>query len=227
MRSSKHTHLLSAGDLTVSLLQQPDGISLHAVTDRKSGRRFLRTDAPLLTLTARRANADDLLTVTSETGWGSVSAHITDTIGTFTLSDHVLLPGVTLLLCAHLGQDRVEWTVRLFSENPDYTLYACDYPILSFQTCSRTKVFFPYGCGELYPSMRTFATKQNYPSYGASMQYFAVFHTGVGRGLYYGLHDPAPAYKQLEYRKEEGNAVAYLKASMPLRDIDRTGNSQT
>ena len=218
---------LSAGDLTVSVAHLPDGLSLRGVTDQKSGRRFLQSDAPLFTLTARKTDSDETLTVSSDAGWGAVDACVTGKAATFVLADHCKLPGVTVQLCGQMGNDRVEWTVRLHSENPDHTLYACDYPILSFRTCSRTKVFFPYGCGEIYPSMRTFSTRQNYPSYGASMQYLAVYHTGVGRGLYYGLHDPAPAYKQLEYRKEEGNSVAYLKATMPLRDIDRPGNSQT
>ncbi len=227
MPPSETCSVLRAGDLEIAVGRLESGLCLRGVTDRKSGRRFLQSDAPLLTLTARRTDGDDLLTVSADEGWGRVNASVTETFGSFTLSNHAVLPDVTVALSAFLSDGRVEWTVQLKSENPSYTLYACDYPILSFRTCSRTKVFFPYGCGEVYPATRTFSSRQNYPSYGASMQYFAVWHTGAGRGIYYGLHDPAPAYKQLEYRKDANDPVASLKASMPLRDIDRACNSQT
>ncbi len=226
MKPPKTCSVLLAGDLEIAVGLLKSGICLRGVTDRKSRRRFLQSDAPLLTLTARRTGGDELLTVSSGGGRERVSASVMETVGTFTLSDHVFLPGVTVALTALLLRDRGEWTVQLHSENPSYTLYACDSPILSFRTCSRTKGFFPYGCGEVYPATRTFSSRQNYPSYGASMQYLAVWHTGVCRGIYYGLHDPAPAYKQLEYRKAEGDSVACL-TSMPLRNIDRAGNSRT
>ena len=59
------------------------------------------------------------------------------------------------------------------------------------------------------------------------MQYMALWHAGAERGIYYGLHDPAPAYKKLFYKKSEGEKVACMKATMPLRDIDMPCNSQT
>ena len=36
------THLISAGDLQVSLRLQKDGMLLRTVTDKKSGRKFYR-----------------------------------------------------------------------------------------------------------------------------------------------------------------------------------------
>ncbi len=222
------THLISANDLRISLQIAERGMTLHAVTDKKSGRRFLHgASEALFTLTAREHGKENFLTVDSSCGWHSVGAAACGNVHTLTFAEHETLTGVTVILTAVASRDRVTWTVRLHSENTLYTLYECDYPALSFGTCSRTKVFFPYGCGEVYPAVRTFRTRQNYPSYGASMQYMALWHTGAGRGLYYGLHDPAPAYKKLEYHKPEGNSVAYLKATMPLRDIDMPCNDQT
>lgn len=230
-------HVISAGNLHVTVALQPDGATLHRVADRKTRRAFLHADAPLLTLHARKAElptteqqkAEEYCIVSTEHGWRAVSAAKTGTVHTITLSDHEQLPGVTVILTAVADPeaDKISWTVRLDSRNPDYTLYECDYPVLSFNACTRTKVFFPYGCGEVYNAAKTFSTRQNYPSYGASMQYMALWHTGVRRGLYYGLHDPAPAYKKLQFRKAEGDPVAFVKAVMPLRDIDTLGNSQT
>ena len=222
------THLISAGDLQVSLQPEKDGLLLRAVTDKKSGARFLRGGQhSLFTLTAREKGTENYVCVNSQSGWGAVSAGSGANVHTFTFAGHKDLNGVTVILSAAAGNDSISWTVRLYSENEQYALYECDYPALSFNACSKTKVFFPYGCGETYNSVRTFETKQNYPSYGASMQYMALWHEGAGRGIYYGLHDPAPAYKKLFYKKSEGEKVACMKATMPLRDIDMPCNSQS
>ena len=174
------THLISAKDLQISLKLQKDGILLLAVTDKKSGRRFLRgANGCLFTLTARKKDEEKFICADSQSGWGAVSAQSSANVHTFTFSEHAILCGVTVILTAVTGIDKISWTVRLHSENTRYTLYECDYPALSFNACNKTKVFFPYGCGEVYPASRTFETKQNYPSYGASMQYMALWHEGA------------------------------------------------
>lgn len=221
-------HLITAGDLCLSVSVGEHGMCLHAITDKKSGRRFLReANEPLFEVIARKHGTEEFVTADSTDGWGTVGASALGAVHTLTFADHQTLPSVTVILTAVTAQDRVTWTVRLHSENEQYTLFKCDYPTLSFGTCSRTKVFFPYGCGEVYPATRTFHARHNYPSYGVSMQYMALWHTGAGRGIYYGVHDPAPAYKKLEYKKTEGKSVAYMKSTMPLRDIDMPCNGQT
>lgn len=227
-------YVISAGDLSVTVAVKPNGLTLHSVTDRKSRRVFLRGDEPLLTLNARKLQpadekTEEFLAVTTESGWQTVAACGSGRVHTLTLSDHAELPDVTLILTAVTDEQasKIAWTVRLDSRNTAYALYECDYPILSFGACNRTKVFFPYGCGEVYAAQKPFKTRQNYPSYGASMQYMALWHEGVKRGLYYGLHDPAPAYKKLQFCKTAEQKNAFVKAVMPLRDIDMPCNSQT
>ena len=221
-------HLITAGNLHITLAIENNGISLYAVTDKKSGRRFLRgASEELFTLTARKHGEESFIQADSKSGWGCVNAVQSGNVHTLIFSQHETLTDVTVILNAVTSCDRVCWTVDLHSENSRYTLYECDYPSLSFGTCNKTKVFFPYGCGEVYSATRTFLTKQNYPSYGASMQYMALWYTGAGRGLYYGLHDPAPAYKKLFYKKTEGKNIACMKATMPLADIDMPCNSQS
>lgn len=225
-------HNISAGELSVDIALLPEGLALQEITDQKSGRRFLRlgdapASVPLLTLTVRKAGTEELLTLSSLDGWGQVSVQDSCNVHTLILAGHRELPDAAVILTAVAKENRIAWTVRLDSENPEYSFYQCDYPILPFRGCSRTKVFFPYGCGEVYSSMRPFASEQNYPSYGASMEYMAVWYTGAQRGLYYGLHDPAPASKKLSYCRKEDNPIACIKASMPLRDIHLAGNSQT
>lgn len=229
---SVSVHTIRARRLRAEISLLPEGMALGEITDEKSAHSFFRArlrqePAPLFTLTARKAGTEEYLTVASVRGWGRVSAREGAGVHTFILADHRELPEVTVILTAVTGEDRLVWNVRLYSENSAYTLYECDYPILSFQGFPSASVFFPYGCGEVYPAERVFSTAQNYPSYGASMEYMALWDREAGSGLYYGLHDPAPACKKLAYCREEGGSGAYLKAAMPLRDMDRTQNSQT
>ncbi len=222
------THLISAGDLRVSLLIEKDGMLLRTVTDKKTNRKFLHSaNGSLFTLTARERGKENFVYADSASGWKTVCASASANVHTLTFSDHLCLEGVTVILTAVTSCDRITWTVRLYSENENYTLYECDYPALTFSAGNKTKVFFPYGCGEVYNSARTFESKQNYPSYGASMQYMAIWHETAERGIYYGLHDPAPAYKKLFYKKTEGESNACIKAIMPLKDIDMPCNGQT
>ena len=63
---------LSAGDLQAQLLQTDDGVLLHRLADKKSGRIFLKEDSVLFTLTARKLWDGSLLTVDSAAGWERV-----------------------------------------------------------------------------------------------------------------------------------------------------------
>lgn len=224
-------HCICAGELSIVIALLPDGIGLKNIIDKKTEHNFLKTEAPieapLLTLTARNMDTEELLTVSSVRDWEKVSALESCNIHTFIMTDHKKLPKVTIILTAVTEENRIKWTVRIDSGNPNYTLYECDYPILSFDTCENTNVFFPYGCGEVYSSSNPFSSVQNYPSYGASMEYMAFWNTKIKRGIYYGLHDPAPAYKKISYHNEKENPLATLLATMPLKDIKQTGNSQT
>lgn len=226
------THLLYAGELWVEVSLLPDGLALQKLEDKKSGYCFMHdsdceTLVPLLTLTARKVDTGKFITVTSISGWNKVSVSQACNVHTFVLVDHQELHAVTVILTALAEEDRIAWTVRVDSKNPDYSLYECDYPALCFYGNDNTKVFFPYGCGEVYSSANPFSSTQNYPSYGASMEYMAFWNMELKRGIYYGLHDPAPTYKKLSFCKEEENPLAMLKASMPLQDINQPGNSQT
>ena len=146
---------------------------------------------------------------------------------TFTFSGHPSAPGVTVILTAEASERRISWTVSLRNGSRRCSLTECDYPVLPFSASRNIDVFFPYGCGEVYSSAVPFRTCQNYPSYGVSMQYMALWDKRSGKGLYYGLHDPAPAYKRFLYERKRDLPYAVMKASMPLRDAGIPENTQS
>ncbi len=218
---------INAGELMCSLQLEKDGILLKSLRDRKIKKNFLTVACPLFTLTARSLNSDDTLTVSSDSGWKSVA---TQSIGNDTviiLSGNKLLSGVTVVLCAHCVGNRIEWTTNLISENKEYSLYSCDYPTISFDSKKDVWFMSPNGPGELWNGTDECKSCQDYPSYGASMQFMAFWNKKWRRGIYYGLHDPSPAYKQIFFQKRKDESFFTLNAKMPLCDIDVPCNTQS
>lgn len=219
---------ISAGELSVAIEKAKGGISLYSIRDKKQKKNLLTKAKPLFSLTARAVVSDDKITVTSSEGWANSEVISSKESTTVILSGNKLLPMVTVTITAVCEQNRITWTTSLTSANNEYALYECDYIALSFDTNANTFFFSPYGCGEVYPSnAKGYSSTQNYPSYGVSMQYFAFFNEKTKRGIYYGLHDSAPAYKKLCYLKETHEKVMTLKGILPLTSIDVGCNSQS
>ena len=213
---------MTAGALRIRMEYDENGLAVRGVTDAKTGHRFFSGKTELFRLRKRDAKDPERFEeVSSLEGWEQVDVSACAGVYTFVFAGD----GVKVILTAAAEEDKVVWTTRLASGNESFTLYECDYPVLPFDAKRGTKVFFPYGCGEVYKAEKAFASRQNYPSYGASMEYMALWSEKAGRGIYYGLHDPAPAYKKLHYASD--GKTAFLRAVMPLRDIDRPCNSQT
>ena len=218
---------IQAGELLCTLSRHKGGISLYSLRDRKIKKNFLTQQRPLFTLTARALNSDDMITVSSDEGFKNC---LVETVGSDTvivLSGNKNLSGVTVVLCAHAFGNRIEWTTNLISENNDYALYSCDYPKVSFDAKKDFWFLSPTGPGELWNGAQDCKSCQNYPSYGASMQFMAFWSKTHRRGIYYGLHDASPAYKQIFFEKKKGEKVFTFNGIMPLVDINSPCNSQT
>ena len=223
----KKLYKISAGSLLVELTRQDAGLALTRVYDRKKRICFFNGISSLLTVTARRIDSDEKIYADTLSGWGRVTAEENGDETVIILSDNQTLAELTVTIHAAVSDDRISWNVSLISSSKDFSLYSCDYPRLPFN-CSVTRKFLsPYGCGEVWDSMREqLISTQNYPSYGVSMQMFAMWDTAARRGLYYGVHDGAPAYKTFTFSKPKGADAVTLYSTMPMCDIARAGNSQ-
>ncbi len=217
---------ISAGDLLCTLAQVNNGIMLYSLRDRKIKKNFLTVSRPLITLTARAVDSDEMITVSSEKGWKNTAVESVGSDTVIILSGNEALYGVTVILAAHASSDKIEWTVNLVSENNEYSLYECDYPILSFDSGRNIDFLSPNGPGEIWNSLSDCMSCQNYPSYGASMQFTAFWSKTYRRGIYYGLHDASPAYKKIFFQKKPFEKFFTTKAIQPLTDIDVGANSQ-
>ncbi len=225
----EQTVRINAGELTVGLLKSNHGIKLSSLRDKKRSRGMLTWPATLFTLTAERLSDGEKITVTSGEGWESVQALKTSEGAVVICSGNKALEGVTVTLTAVCSHNTVEWQTSISSVNTEYTLVSCDHPVLTVDCGVENRFFYPYGSGEVYSTEKKkhIENAQSYPSYGVSMQYMAFYSVSTGRGLYYGLHDPAPAYKRLCFKKKSGESCIRMHGEQPLSGIDKGGNSQT
>lgn len=215
---------LKAGELNASFCQTDGGILLCGLSDEKSGISFFKGEVSLFKLTARSLKSGETVCLSSNEDWGEALTSIGKNSAVFTLSDNKKLSGVTVILTAVFGKNKIIWNTELQSDNNEFGLYKCDYPTLSYNKDQELTMFSPYGCGELHNGGETLDDYLPYPSFLASMQYFAVYHQNLRRGIYYGLHDSAPAYKSL-FAKSSDETTA-IWAEMPLSAINEGENSQ-
>lgn len=218
-----------AGDLAIALEKVKGGIRLYSLRDKATKKNMLTHASPLFTLTGEHLADNNCVTVSSDSGWKSADVIRTEEGVVLIFSGNVALPGVTVTLTAVCTDNTVEWKTQINSANEEYTLITCDNPVLTFDTGENVRMFYPYGCGEVYTTEKKkgIENAQNYPSYGVSMQYMAFYNVKTGRGIYYGMHDPAPAYKRFCFKKNAGENYMTMVARQPLSEIDKGCNSQS
>ncbi|OGO91783.1 MAG: hypothetical protein A2Y17_13580 [Clostridiales bacterium GWF2_38_85] len=220
---------LVTGGLSVTLSKTGTGISLKSIKDTRNSKKLLSEPRVLFTMKAVVLATNETISADSQTGWNFVDViKASDKLYTIILSGNEKLSGVTVTITASLEGNRITWKISLVNDNSEISLTECDYPILSFDSKTDNMFFSPYGCGEIYSSAKEggFLSEQNYPSYGASMQYLAFWNEKSRRGIYCGLHDPAPAYKKIHYSRKADEKAFTLKIVLPLTNTDIGANSQ-
>lgn len=215
-------------ELAIAFEKVNGGVALTEVTDRKTGKNLLSVPSEIFSLKALRIADGAEVTVGSLSGWSK-----TDIIGgedgcDIIFSGNEALKRVSVTVKAQSDGRRIIFETYLSNANGEYALAECDYPALTVDIAEDLDFFSPYGPGEVHPVAKEggWVLNQSYPSYGASMQYLALFDRENKRGVYYGLHDPAPAAKKLCCRTNADKNTFTLKAYQPLADIKSGSNGQ-
>lgn len=219
----------SAGYLALAIEKTGDGVRLYSIRDKENKKNLLTHACTLFRLYAENLSDGSWVTLTSHKDWKQVETLKTEEGAVIILSGNKKIPGISVTLTAVCTHNRIEWQTQVSSVNTQYTVSACDHPMLSFDTGENVRMFYPYGCGEVYTTekKRGLENGQNYPSYGVSMQYMAFYNVRTGRGIYYGIHDPAPAYKRFSFKKNAGENYMSMVAGQTLTNIDVCCNSQS
>lgn len=229
MTKNKQTQMtLQNNRLALLFVAHDGGVMLGAVRDLKRGKERLSYLAPLFSLKAVRISDGSELTVDSASGWSDISLVRGAEGGDIMLSDSSVLSRVSVTIKVLVDGDRFVFETYLSNANGEYALLECDYAALTVDLTDSLDFFSPYGPGEVHPAKKDggWSLTRSYPSYGASMQYLALFDRDDRFGIYYGLHDPAPAAKKLCCNTTGEGKTFTIKAFMPLADIKSGTNGQ-
>ncbi len=220
------TLVVSCEGLQLTFEKKNSGVALTGVLDTVSGVQMLSYPAAIAVLKAKNIQSGEEITVNSLTGWNEVSLTQKQTGGEIVLSNNKKLENVEITIKAAVFGSKIQLDTYLTNANGTYALVECDHPALTVDTGKGYSFFSPYGPGEVHPVDKGWTLTQSYPSYGASMQYLAVFDDANERGIYYGLHDPAPAAKKLCCNTSADKKTFTVKAFQPLSAIKSANNSQ-
>ncbi|HPE94976.1 MAG TPA: DUF6259 domain-containing protein [Bacillota bacterium] len=219
---------IQTSSLQLELKRIESGIVLSRIYDRKAKQTIFDGSASLFEIKTRRAGGEEISCANTSFGWKKIDVVMCEGVAFASLAENSAIPGVSASVSITNKNDTIEWNVSLVSSSSGSTLYSCGYPSLPFLCSDDMKFMSPYGCGEVWSSSaEELSSTQNYPSYGVSMQYFALWNEKTKRGMYYGVHDGTAAYKQFSFKKEKGSDICTLSAAMPMRDISHIHNSQS
>lgn len=214
--------------LSVTFEVLSGGIALTEILDRKTGRKMLSKAAEIFVLKAKHIVNGSEIVVHSGEGWKQAVILENENGGDILLGDNIALPKVAVTIKIQSDGRRIIFETYLSNANGKYALLECDYTALSVDISDDYSFFSPYGPGEVHKVHKAGGWKltQSYPSYGASMQYLAILDDLNRCGIYYGLHDPAPAAKRFLCTTSEDEKTFTIKAYQPLANIKSGVNGQ-
>lgn len=224
----KQIFRISCDQLSAAFSVEKHGVLLYSLRDKKAGKSFLTKAKPAFTLTVKDLESGEDTVLSSDSGWDNVNVLQAGNSLTLSVSGCRISPLIGVSLTVTNDGNRLLLDTVLTNNSGTHTLMQCDYPRLWFDSGKNNFFFFPYGCGEIMPTVNKdgYSSAQSYPSYGASMQYLAMYNKTTRRGIYYGLHDKAPAAKKLCFNRKAGDKQFCLHAFLPLSDIKSGHNSQ-
>ncbi len=221
----RNTYTFRGGALSYTVELYAHGASVVSMRDTAAGRTLFSGKKPVFTAYFTNLENGERFGISSENKWKSVSCHD----GTLTFSSPEGAPGVKVIISCAGGEESLVFRTQVINTEKNVSAYEISHPSLYFDKNKNTRFFYPYGSGETKPSTIKdgWNAKWSYPSYGASMQYLCFYNTATRRGVYYGLHDPAPAAKSLIVRTLPNEKAVLFKSSQVLSGIKSGGNSQS
>lgn len=160
-------------------------------------------EAPLFSLRVRRVGGEGEQWLDSASAWASVDVAQTETGYRFTFCDPCGICGFRVTLAAEVTERGIYWTAEVVNESDEWSAMEMSYPSVTL-CASRFDLFVPKNSGMVIADAGTvgFAYRGGQ---SLCMQYFAAY--GAHGGLYYGLHDPAPALKRYDIAAGEGRTT--------------------
>ena len=220
---------LVSGDLTVTLSQGEDGVSLYRVADAKSGDLLAASaSAPLFRVTLRLLGSEHEYTLDSLSGWTKIRRETDDDTTEWVFSHHEngLFKGVSMRVTAVCDAplSRIAWSLDVTVRSDSLSVTRADPPVLKADAAEDTRLFMALDSGVSLPfgPGREVLMQFDYPQITLCMQYMALWRPSTGRGVYAGLHDPMGDLKVITASQHDG--VCALEATIPARGMGEAAN---
>ncbi len=182
----------------------------HALTVK--GGHFLDMfvqEGPLFSMRLKHIKTGEEQWVSSASHWSRVHTAMTAKNARFCFVEPCGLEGIEVNWQAERHENGLNWTGGVQNENGDWSVMELSYPVLTL-AAEPFDLFVPRTSGIVIEN----AGKKGY-SYrgkqGLSMQFFAAYKKDGG--VYFAIHDPAPALKQYDIVAKDGNvsfSISYV-----------------
>lgn len=201
----ENTEQIRSGDIGVSYRIKRDGVAFVS----------LGKEHPMSAMSVENIKTRENIYLDTLDGWKRVNVNKSGKITEFIFLDNEKCAnGVGMRIVADATREnRIEWTAEAINESDEYSILWCNYPRFYFEADKVYDILVPNhgGCVEREFNRGDGFSAGAYPS-GLSivMQYFALFTEDGSRGIYYGIHDSAGAYKDfIVNANSRGNEVLF------------------
>jgi len=176
---------------------ETNGTSLSVSDGCFGGIKILKS--PLFLMQVKNLHNEKKTVISSESNWEEIEVVSESDSYRFVFKAPCGIDKLTVTFWAAADESGLRWTGAVTNQNEEISVMEISYP--RFETTSdRYDLFVPMMSGIVIPD----AGVRGYRYQGVQlhMQFFAAY-AGCG-GLYYGIHDPAPALKRYAVLSQDG-----------------------
>jgi hypothetical protein len=225
---------VTAGDLQFTVCNSVTGLRIGRLLDTQSGQDLFATNPlPLFSLTLRRVNSTNQLTLNADAGWRqcAIQPHGPRFEMRWSRPMDEALAGlsVTATVSPEARASALRWKLRVDNTSTNWSVWRVVFPQVALADLgTNAAVLFPRGPGELQYGVwdRPFTFHGDYPSGWCSMQFMAAYREGENpTGLYVAVQDPWGSTKDLEVKSVPTTHNVQLSFDHPAPNMGLAGNN--
>jgi hypothetical protein len=228
---------ISSGRLSIIVEQLPNGAKVSGINDNGTETLNTTTLSEFFSLSLNDTSTNTDYTITSETGWGTVTINNTGASCTIKFSNPVnaALPAtLSATVTINTNNEKSDWDLSVVGLGTNLSLMDAVFPKLNIKADGNDTFLYPLYSGRLTPNPGSGIdyfddindggdnTVGKYSrGWGTTMQFFSYYNDNYG--LYFGFHDPDASIKFFGV-KDADNGIK-IECRYPVPDYTLAGNN--
>ncbi len=193
------TGAVVSGSLRIPYVAKADGIGFLCGGQAR----------PMVAMLVQDVNSKEKQYLDTLSGWNTASVTEKDGATEFLLLDSKEEIGIRLLAQPDEKRNRVNWTVEAINTSGSKSVMWCTYPRLYRKETAPWDLYASVHGGLVDPKFNL-SDRFVFGAYpcglGSTMACYAIYPSGGGEGIYYGIHDSAGSYKDF-HAASDGSGV--------------------